>query len=120
MKNCRRLYVFKPLILVILDSISRSLLRLVDQLNLKDVGSIKRKEIKSIGPFAFICSSSNHKYHTLIFSFINEKIRVLEKLEKNSLKGVFHHIRKLYNIDFRELKFAVDDYGIITYLNRDF
>ena len=45
---------------------------------------------------------------------------MLEKLEKNSVKEVFHHIRKLYNIDFRELKFAVDDYRNITYLNREF
>ena len=57
--------------------------------NLKDVGSIKRKEIKSIGPFAFICSSSNHKYHTLIFSFIKRKNKSVRKTGKEFCKRSF-------------------------------
>lgn len=56
----------------------------------------------------------------MIFSDINKKIRALEKLENNSVKEVFYHIREFYDIDFRDLKFAVDDYGNITYLNQDF
>jgi len=55
----------------------------------------------------------------VLFSSI-KKNDMSETLINNSENDNLCTIRKINHIDFQELKFAIDDYGNINYLNQDF
>jgi len=49
------------------------------------------------------------------------QIRKKSEMKKiNSERAVFFKLQELCHIYFKELNLAVDDYGNINYLNRDF
>jgi len=96
--------------------------RLDSQINTKfpAAGFMIKTKNKFINSQVLTCSSSNLKPPSPIFFIENKKLSASDILEKNSREGVYYHNQKIYHINFRELKIAVDDYGNINYLNQDF
>jgi hypothetical protein len=79
-----------------------------------------KSEIELTDSITFSETNSNFFINAQDFFYLIKNLKMSETLKNNPQQDIFYKIRKLSHIELREIKFGVDDYGIINYLNQDF